>query len=380
MLRAIFGLTAAAIIGLQTAHAAEATREAFGSLRDGTAVESVVLTTDSGFSARIIALGAILQSMKVPGKSGEAADVVLGFDDAQRYLDHPAYFGATVGRFANRIGGGQFTLEGETFHLDANEGKNTLHGGSVGWDKKVWRITDVTAKGDQASVTFQYNSPDGEMGFPGNVEASVTYTLDESGALTIAHRATTDAPTVVNMTNHSYFNLSGHESLEPVLGQTLTIPASAYTPVNETLIPTGDIKKVEGTPFDFRSPKTIGRDIRDGADEQLLIAKGYDHNFIIDAPTDGSLRLAAELSHAASGRSMQVWSDQPAVQFYSGNFLDGSFAGKNQVVYRQGDGLCLEPQTYPDAPNKPDFPQARVNPGETYKHVMQLRFTSGVER
>lgn len=379
MLRSASGLTVAAVIGLQTAHAAEAAREDFGSLRDGTPVESVVLTTDSGFSARIIALGAILQSMKVPGGGG-AADVVLGFDDAQSYLDHPSYFGATIGRFANRIGGGRFTLENDTFTLDANEGENTLHGGGAGWDKKVWRIADVKAQGEEASVTFRYDSPDGEMGFPGNVQASVTYTLDESGALTIAHQATTDAPTVVNMTNHSYFNLSGHEHLESVEGQVLTIPASAYTPVSASLIPTGEIRQVNGTPFDFRSAKTIGRDIRDGSDPQLLIANGYDHNFIVDAPADGSLRLVAKLSHAASGRTMQMWSDQPALQFYSGNFLDGSFAGKTQVVYRQGDGLCLEPQTYPDAPNKPDFPQARLDPGETYKHVMQLRFTTAVKR
>lgn len=377
MPRAAIALFATALITAQTARAADASRESFGALRDGAQIESVLLTTQSGFSARVITLGAILQSMTVPDAQGRPGDVALGFDDPQSYLDHPSYFGATIGRFANRIGGGRFTLDGKTYKLERNEGENTLHGGGAGWDKKVWRIEDVSAGDGAASVTLRYSSPSGEMGFPGAVEASVTYALDESGALTITHRATTDAPTVVNMTNHTYFNLSGHDGLESILQHRLAIPASAYTPVDETLIPTGERRPVEATAFDFRQEKSIGRDIRAGGDEQLIIASGYDHNFIIDAPADGSLRKVAALHHPASGRSMEVWSDQPGLQFYSGNFLSGAFAGKGGVVYRQGDALCLEPQVFPDAPNKTGFPSARLNPGETYEHVMSLRFRAG---
>ncbi|WP_031553635.1 aldose epimerase family protein [Parvularcula oceani] len=358
-----------------TASAAEAEREAFGTLDDGRAVEAVVLSNGNGIEARIITLGATLQSLKAPDADGEFDDIVLGYDDAASYLANPQYFGATIGRYANRIAEGRFELDGETYDLIQNEGTNTLHGGTDGFDKRLWTIADVEDGRRRSSVTMTYESPAGEMGFPGTLTATVTYTLTESNELRIEHEATTDAPTIVNLTNHSFFNLSGHEAMESVLDQELTLVASRYTPVNENLIPTGEVVQVEGTPFDFTQAMRIGDRIRAGANEQLRIARGYDHNFVLDGRS-GRLRLAARVEDPVSGRVLEVLSDQPAIQFYSGNFLDGTVVGKADTIYRQGDGLCLEPQTYPNSPNEPDFPSARLDPGETYRNVMVVRMSA----
>ncbi len=358
-----------------TATAAEAEREAFGTLDDGRAVEAVVLSNGNGIEARIITLGATLQSLKAPDADGEFDDIVLGYDDAASYLANPQYFGATIGRYANRIADGRFELDGETYDLVQNEGTNTLHGGTDGFDKRLWTIADVEDGRRRSSVTMTYESPAGEMGFPGNVTATVTYTLTEKNELRIEHEATTDAPTIVNLTNHSFFNLSGHEAMESVLDQELMLAAGRYTPVNENLIPTGEVVQVEGTPFDFTESMPIGDRIRAGENEQLRIARGYDHNFVLDGRS-GRLRLAARVEDPVSGRVLEVLSDQPAIQFYSGNFLDGTVVGKADTIYRQGDGLCLEPQTYPNAPNEPDFPSARLDPGETYRNVMVVRMSA----
>ena len=368
-------LTSAAAIMTATgaAMAADAEREVFGTLEDGTEVEAVVLSNDDGVTARVITLGATLQSLQTPDKNGVIDDIVLGHDTPAEYLATPQYLGATIGRFANRIGDATFTLDGVEYTLEANDGDNHLHGGVTGFDKLVWTISDVSEDEDGvASVTMTLTSPDGAGGYPGTVEASVTYMLDDDGTLTIDHRATTDKTTIINMTNHSYFNLSGHKDMRPILGHDLMIPASAYTPVDSGLIPTGEIRDVDGTPFDFREPMRIGARVRNGDNEQIMLGLGYDHNFVLDAG-DAEMRLAARLSAPVTGRMIEVYTDQPAVQFYSGNFLDGTTPGKGGTLYRQGDGLCLEPQVYPDAPNKPDFPSARLEPGEEYVHVMKIK-------
>jgi aldose 1-epimerase len=316
-------------------------------------------------------LGATLQSLQAPDRDGNADDIVLGYDDAATYLDNPQYFGATIGRYANRIAGGRFALDGQTHQLDVNDGVNHLHGGAQGFDKQVWEIVSVES-GDTASVTMRYVSADGEGGYPGNLTAEIIYSLNDAGELTIDHRATTDAPTIVNLTNHSFFNLSGARSLRSALDQTLTLHSSAYTPVDSGLIPTGELRAVAGTPFDFTEPAEIGLRVRDYSDEQMRLGRGYDHNFVIDGEA-GELRLAAVLEDPESGRVLELLTAAPGVQFYSGNFLDGTVVGKSQQAYRQGDGICLEPQVFPDSPNRADFPSSQLNPGEEYRNVMVFR-------
>ncbi|WP_205967424.1 aldose epimerase family protein [Aquisalinus luteolus] len=371
-IRTIALTSAAAIMTVSGAMAADAEREVFGTLEDGTEIEAVVLSTEDGITARIITLGATLQSLQTPDKDGTLDDIVLGHDTPAEYLATPQYLGATIGRFANRIGNATFTLDGTEYTLEANDGDNHLHGGVTGFDKLVWTISDISEDENGASVTLSLTSPDGAGGYPGTVEASVTYMLDDDGTLTIDHRATTDKTTIINMTNHSYFNLSGHADMRPILGHDLMIPASAYTPVDSGLIPTGELRSVAETPFDFREPMRIGARVRNSTDEQIMLGLGYDHNFVLDT-ADDDMALAAKLSDPVSGRMIKIYTDKPAVQFYSGNFLDGTTPGKGGTLYRQGDGLCLEPQVYPDAPNKPDFPSARLEPGEEYVHVMKIK-------
>ena len=358
----------------EPAEAAEARRERFGALDDGTVIESVTLTNAHGVSARVITLGAALQSLFVPDRDGEADDVVLGYDTPAEYLAKPQYFGATVGRYANRIAQGRFTLDGREYALETNDGPNHLHGGTQGLDKRVWTIESVES-GDEASVTLVYRSPDGEGGYPGTLNVTAIYTLSESNALSIAYRATTDRPTIVNVTNHSFFNLAGERAATDAMDARLTLHASSYTPVDATLIPTGEIRPVAGTPFDFREPTAIGARIRDGRDEQIRIGRGYDHNFVVDG-TPGTLRPVLRLEDPGSGRVMEMSATAPSVQFYSGNFLDGTVVGKSGRVYRQGDGLAFEPQVHPDSPNRPDFPSARLDPGQTYVNTMVLRFST----
>ena len=354
--------------------AADAERSLFGTIEDGTEVEAVTLVNDKGMSARVITLGATLQSLVVPDRNGNPADIVFGYASAQRYLDEPQYFGSTVGRFANRIANGRFALDDSEYELETNHGPNHLHGGFRGFDKVHWSIETVDS-GDDARVVLSYVSADGEGGYPGNLRATATYTLNDANELTIEYAATTDRPTIVNITNHAFFNLAGDESATDILGHELTLHAGRFTPVDSTLIPTGELRDVAGTPFDFRTAKAIGADIGDGGNEQLSFGGGYDHNYVIDGEA-GTLRPAARLEHEASGRVMELLTIAPGVQFYSGNFLDGSITGKSGRVYRQRDALCLEPQVYPDAPNKPDFPSARLDPGKTYRNAMVLRFST----
>jgi len=358
---------------IDSAAAAEARRERFGQLDDGTVVESVILTNSQGMSARIITLGAALQSLVVPDREGNRDEVTLGYDTPAEYLAKPQYFGATVGRYANRIAHGRFTLDGREYALETNDGSNHLHGGTRGYDKRVWTIESV-ASGANARVTLAYRSPDGEGGYPGTLNVTATYSLSDDNSLTISYRATSDRPTIVNVTNHSFFNLAGERAARDAMDARLILHASTYTPVDATLIPTGEIRPVTGTPFDFRTQAAIGARIRDGNDEQIRIGRGYDHNFVVDG-TAGTLRPVLRLEDPGSGRVMEMSANAPSVQFYSGNFLNGTVVGRNGRVYRQGDGLAFEPQVYPDSPNHPEFPTARLDPGQTYVNTMVLHFS-----
>ena len=358
-----------------SAWAAQASRAPAGQLKDGTAVEAITLTNGHGVSAKILTYGATLQSLVGPDRQGKPADVLLGYDDLSGYVDHPNYFGVTVGRYANRIAGGKFTLDGKSYQLPLNDNKvNMLHGGGKGFDKVVWKVMSIKS-GPTASVILSHSSPDGDSGFPGKLDATVTYAMDESGALTISFDAKTDKPTVVNMTNHGIFNLAGEGSADGALGHMLTIPAKAFTPVNANLIPTGDLKPVAGGVFDFRAPRRVADGIREGRDEQIVFGRGYDHNFALDKGATRTPELAARLEDPASGRVLEVLSTEPGVQFYAGNFLDGTLVGKQGHLYRMGDGIALEPQKFPDAPNKPNFLSTRVDPGKPYHHVMIYRLS-----
>ncbi|MET3484245.1 aldose epimerase family protein [Methylobacterium sp. 1973] len=367
----------AAIPGLTPApvRAAEPVRTVFGTLPDGRSVEEVTLTNGKGITARILSWGALLRSLDVPDRSGKAADVVLGYNDLASYLTKGSYFGMSVGRYANRIRAGRFTLDGQTYTLATNDGPNALHGGAAGFDKRLWTITAVKG-GAAPSVTLRYVSPDGEEGYPGTLTATATYTLDATDTLTVTYEATTDKPTIVNLTNHSFFNLAGEGSGRSILDQTLTIPAERFTPVDATLIPTGAYLPVAGTPFDFRKPAVIGARIRDGRDEQIVRARGYDHNWVVtDAPT-AEPHLVARVEDPESGRILEVASNQPGVQFYAGNFLNATVVGKSGLAYRQSDALALEPELFPDTPNQPAFGSARLDPGKTYRNVIAYRFST----
>lgn len=369
------GCTTVALAICGAALAAEAARAPAGTLSDGTAVEAITLSNSHGVSARILTYGATLQSLIAPDKAGKPADVVLGYDDLSSYVDHPNFFGVTVGRYANRIAGGRFTLNGQSYQLPLNDKTNSLHGGGKGFDKVVWKVVSLKS-GPTATLVLSYSSPDGDSGYPGQLDTTVTYSLDEAGALTIAFDAKTTKPTVVNMTNHAIFDLAGEGSPGGATGHLLTIPAKAYTPVNKSLIPTGELRPVAGTVFDFRQPRRVVDGIRDGKDEQIRFGQGYDHNFALDKGLTKTPELAARLEDPQSGRVLEVLSTEPGVQFYTGNFLDGTFVGKQGHLYRMGDGIALEPQKFPDAPNQPSFISARVDPGKPYRHVMIYRLSS----
>ena len=358
-----------------TAHAGSAAkRETFGTMPDGRSVDSVLLTNSHGLSARVIAYGASLQSVSAPNRDGHLADIALGYPTLKGYLEKPQYFGATVGRYANRIAKGRFALDGRTYQLPVNDGPNSLHGGTRGFDKVLWTVAAVNHDADKASVTLTYVSPDGDMGYPGKLSVTAVYTLDDQDRLSIEYRATTDKPTLVNLSNHAYWNLSG-EGSGSVMEQRLTIAGDAFLPVDAGSIPTGEIRQVAGTPFDFRKPKAIGRDIRI-ADPQLLNGRGYDHNWVISRKAAPAPRMVARVEDPRSGRVLTLSSDQPGLQFYSGNFLDGTTVGTGGHVYRQGDAFVLEPQLYPDTPNQPAFGSARLDPGHTYRNLIVYRFTT----
>jgi aldose 1-epimerase len=369
------GLLTAVALGAASAQAAEAQRSRFGALKDGTAVDSVTLSNSSGVKARVVAWGAMLQSLVVPDRHGKGADIVLSYPDMTGYQEKPQFFGATVGRFANRIAGAAFTLDGQKYTLAKNDGANTLHGGVHGFDKQLWTISEVKS-GPLASVTLTRTSPDGEEGYPGTLKVSVTYALDQQNRLTVTYAATTDKPTVVNLSNHALFNLAGAASGRSVMDQRLTIVADGYTPVDAGLIPTGEIKPVAGTPFDFRTPHAIGERVSDGADPQLVIGRGYDHNWVLKGGVSKTPRLAVRYEDPKSGRVMEILTTEPGIQFYSGNFLDATVVGVDHTIYRQGDGIALEPQHFPDSPNQPSFPNTRLDPGQTYRHVAIYRFST----
>jgi aldose 1-epimerase len=341
---------------------------------DGKAIEMFTLTNGRGIEMQVQSYGGIITSLKVPDRDGRAADVVLGFDSPQRYLDQPPppYFGALIGRYGNRIGKGTFTLDGHTYKLVTNNGPNHLHGGSRGFDKVLWAATP-SQSAEASSVVFTRTSPDGEEGYPGNLQVRVTYTLTNKNELIFEYHATTDKPTPVNLTQHSYFNLAGHDAGD-ILGHQLMINADRYTPVDETLIPLGELAPVQGTPFDFRQPTAIGARI-DQDNPQLKNGKGYDHNWVLNRPGSG-LSLAARLTDPKSGRSLEVRTTEPGLQFYSGNFLDGTIKGKGDHVYAHRSGLCLETQHYPDSPNKQNFPSTILKPGQNYDSKTVFAFSA----
>ena len=356
------------------AQPAKVTREIFGHLPDGAAIDMVRLHGDNGFEARIIGYGAALQSLFVPDRAGRLADVVLGRDDLEGYLAVRRFLGATVGRYANRIANGRFELDGKQFQLPTNDGTNALHGGLSGFDRKVWRITAL-GENPAPFVTLSYISADGEEGYPGKLTTEITYSITDGTELSVAFSATTDRPTVINLTNHSFFNLAGVEAGGNILDHRLMIPADDYLLVRPDGIPLGTPAKVAATPFDFREMHRVGARLHD-ADGQLRIRQGYDHNFCLRGGVAREPRLAARVEDPASDRAMELWTDQPGVQFYSGNFLDGSVIGKYGRAHRQFDALCLEPQHYPDTPNRPDFPSARLDHGQTYRHTSRYRFSA----
>lgn len=345
-------------------------RASFGRLPDGRAVESFTLTNARGVELRAIDYGAIIVSLRVPDRDGRLDDVVLGHDDLQGYLAKPAYLGALIGRYGNRIAGGHFTLDGKTYSLATNNGPNHLHGGVRGFDKHVWKAEPFERPG-VAGLVFTRRSPDGEEGYPGNLDVRVTYTLTDRDEVSFEYFATTDKPTIVNLTQHSYFNLAG-DGKRDILGHELTIEADRFTPVDKTLIPTGALAPVAGTPFDFRKPTAIGARI--GADdEQIRNGGGYDHNYVLNRRGDG-LAAAARVYEPTTGRTMDVATTEPGMQFYSGNFLDGSIKGKGGHVYARRYGFCLETQHFPDSPNKPAFPSTVVRPGKPYRSHTVLTF------
>ncbi|WP_337060412.1 aldose epimerase family protein [Kineococcus sp. G2] len=373
------GALAGTAATVQSAAAAPSRRptvstEAWGNLPDGTPVERYTLT-GGDVTVRILTYGGIVQSLEFPDREGRTANVVLGFDDLEGYLagNNPGpYFGALIGRYGNRIAGGRFTLDGAEHQLPLNDGPNSLHGGDDSFDKRVWDAEALPGH-HTAGLRLTLVSPDGDQGYPGTLTTEVTYTLDRFSQLTIDYRATTDAPTVVNLTNHSYWNLAG-EGTGTIYDHELTIHADAYTPVDATLIPTGEIAPVAGTPMDFRDPTAVGARIREPF-QQILFGRGYDHNWVLDRESTDELEEAAVLHDPASGRTLTVSTTEPGLQFYSGNFLDGTLVGTSGKVYRQGDGLALETQHFPDSPNQPGFPSTVLRPGEEYRSTTVFALT-----
>jgi len=333
--------------------------EPFGKMPDGEEVKLVTMSNGKGLTAKITTYGGIITSFDAPGKDGIASDIVLGFDNLEGYLKGHPYFGAIIGRYGNRIGNAKFTLDGKEYKLAANDGKNNLHGGIKGFDKVVWTIEKAQAEGDNAVLKLSYTSKDGEEGFPGNLKCVVTYTLTADNKLKMHYEATTDKTTVVNMTNHAYWNMAGQGSGD-VFGHELMLNADKYTLVDDGFIPTGELQDVKGTPFDFTESRKIGSRAKE------VNIGGYDHNFVLNGKT-GEMKLAAKVYEPTSGRVMVIETTEPGIQFYTGNFLDGTLTGKGGKVYNKHGAFCLETQHYPDSPNKPEFPSTVLKPGEKYE-------------
>ncbi|MCC6393908.1 MAG: galactose mutarotase [Bryobacterales bacterium] len=344
-------------------------KQPFGQTKNGESVELYTLTNRNGVETSITNYGGRVVTLKVPDRAGKFADVVLGFDTLDGYLGNSPYFGALIGRYGNRIGKAKFTLDGKEYKLAANNGPNALHGGVLGFDKVVWN--GEQGAGEEPSLKLNYLSKDGEEGYPGNLSVTVVYTLTDRNELKIDYAASTDKDTVLNLTNHSYFNLAG-EGVGDILNHEIMINADRFTPIDSGLIPTGELRPVKGTPFDLTKPVAIGAHIND-KDQQILFGKGYDHNFVLNG---GGLALAARVVEPKSGRVMEVLTTQPGVQFYTGNFLDGSVQGKGGKAYPHRSAFCLETQHFPDSPNKPDFPSVVLKPGEKFESTTVYRFTA----
>ncbi len=342
----------------------------FGKTPDGTAVDLYVLTNANGVTAKIMTYGAILTELHVPDSAGKFGDVVLGFDNLEGYVKGHPFFGATVGRVANRIAKGKFTLDGKEYKLATNNGPNALHGGVKGFDKVVWKAEIGEGKPGDRSIHFSYVSKDGEEGYPGTLKAEVVYTLTDKNELGLVYKATTDKPTPVNLTNHSYFNLAGQGSGD-ILGHMLEINADKFTPTDDTLIPTGEIKDVKGTPFDFTKPTPIGKHLKEIKADPV----GYDLNYVLNTKNK-ELKMAARVTDPKSGRVMEVFTTEPGIQFYTGNFLDGTNKGKGGAVYKQYAAFCLETQHFPDSVNQPKFPSVILKPGETYQTTTVYMFST----
>ena len=346
-----------------------ASKIVFGTMPDGQEIYLFTLKNENGMKAKIINYGATVVSLTVPDRNGEYEDVILGYDTLKQYIDGTSYFGGIVGRYGNRIGKGKFTLDGKEYQVTVNNGENHLHGGEKGYNKVVWDAKLI----DPSSLSLTYHSVDGEEGYPGNVTLNVIYSLTKNNGLKINYSGTTDATTILNPTNHCYFNLTGNPK-HTILDHMLFIDADKYTPVDDGLIPTGELADVAGTPMDFREPTKIGARISDDF-MQLVYGKGYDHNWVLNN-YNGQVRQVATLSDSLTGRKLEVLTDQPGLQFYSGNFLNGSDIGKGGIKYRYRTGLCLEAQCYPDSPNNPDFPSVTLKPGEVYHQTTIYQFTT----
>lgn len=338
-------------------------KKTFGEIAEGIEAEIYKVTNMNGVSMSVTNYGGIITELKVPDKNGNMIDIVLGYDKVEDYIKESPYFGATIGRYGNRIAKGKFTLNNTEYILASNDGSNHLHGGVKGFDKVLWDL-EVFQKETELGVVMKYTSKDGEEGYPGNLDVTVIYTLTDNNELKIDYLATTDKPTICNLTNHSYFNFKDAGG-STILDHELQILADKYTPIDSTSIPLGELMPVDGTPFDFREPKKIGRDINE-ENEQIKNGIGYDHNFVLNGKI-GDLRLAARVVEYTSGIIMEIFTEEPGIQFYSGNFLDGSLTGKNGTIYHKRSGFCIETQHFPDSPNQPDWPTTTLNPGETYK-------------
>jgi len=338
-------------------------KKSFGEIAEGIEAELYTVTNNNGVSMSVTNYGGIITELKVPDKNGNMIDIVLGYEKVEDYLKESPYFGATIGRYGNRIAKGKFTLNNIEYGLASNDGSNHLHGGVKGFDKVIWDLEEFR-KETELGVVMKYTSKDGEEGYPGNLDVTVTYTLTDNNELKIDYLATTDKPTICNLTNHSYFNFKDAGG-STILDHELQILADKYTPIDSASIPLGELMPVDGTPFDFREPKKIGRDINE-ENKQLKNGIGYDHNFVLNGKI-GDLRLAARVVEYTSGIIMEIFTEEPGIQFYSGNFLDGSLTGKNGTINNNRSGFCLETQHFPDSPNQPDWPTTTLNPGETYK-------------